>query len=358
MLAAKLTRWSYQRVAKPILFLQDPENVHQHVLRVGRFLGNTKPRKQIVRRFFHYQNPSLAQTVCGIRFENPIGLAAGFDQDADLTQVLASVGFGFEEVGSITAERCEGNPRPRLWRHPDLRSLRVYYGLKNKGCEDISEKLSRLRFDLPIGISMAKTNSEKTTDVDAGIADYVTTYKTFSNIESYDTLNISCPNPFGGEPFCAPERLEKLLGAIHTVRNKKPIFLKLSPEHSLDELNEIALIAKKHKINGLICSNLIKKHGFGKGGLSGKPVEHASNTHLEHLYKNFSQHLILISCGGIWNGQEAYERIRHGASLLQLITGMVYQGPQLIGEINRDLALLLKREGYNNISEAIGAAYK
>ena len=358
MFATRIQRWGYKGILKPIFFRQDPEDVHDRMIKSGSFLGKSSAMKRIAAFFFRYEDKCLEQNIKGVIFKNPIGLAAGFDKNAELTQILPSVGFGFEEVGSITGEFCEGNPKPRLWRHPELESLRVYYGLKNDGSEAISKRLVEIRFEYPIGISIAKTNCKETVDTEKAIADYVKSYKAFSEIGSYDTINISCPNAYGGQPFVDPERLEKLLVALNQHRNSKPMFIKLSPDLSKEELHALADVAKRQRVDGLICSNLKKNHDKGQGGLSGKQVAPLAMTHLEYLYKTFPNDFVLISCGGVFSGEDAYERICRGASLIQLATGMIYKGPQVIGEINRDLSILLKKNGFNTIADAIGSAYK
>ncbi|NQV12098.1 hypothetical protein HQ524_01925 [Candidatus Uhrbacteria bacterium] len=242
-----------------------------------------------------------------------------------------------------------------MWRHPDLQSLRVFYGLKNDGSEQISKRLQSMRFEIPIGVSVAKTNCAETVETGAAIADYLKAYTAFKYIGSYDTINISCPNAFGGQPFVDAERLSELLIVLNAQRNNKPMFLKLSPDLTQDQLRDIATVAKEQRVDGLIVSNLTKKHDFGDGGLSGKSVEPSALKHLRYLAQEFSGDFVLISCGGVFSGEDAYERIRNGASLVQLATGMIFKGPQLIGQINRDLAKLLRSDGYSNISDAIGA---
>ncbi|PJA47430.1 quinone-dependent dihydroorotate dehydrogenase [Candidatus Uhrbacteria bacterium CG_4_9_14_3_um_filter_36_7] len=344
----------YQKILKPILFTIDPEHVHNTFTFIGRHLGSFQWTQQLIGKMFDSSHPILEQTIAGIHFKNPIGLAAGFDKDARLTQILPRVGFGFEEVGSITANPYQGNPKPRLWRHPDLQSLRVYYGLKNDGAQAIFKHLQSFSFQIPIGISIAKTNCQETAQTQTAIEDYVKTYQIFSSIGSYDTINISCPNAYGGQPFTDPEHLDHLLKAINAVRNEKPLFLKMSPDLSQDELETIAKVAQKHEVNGFICTNLTKKHSYGNGGLSGKPVSDLSLEQIRYLYNYFNGKKILIACGGIFTAKDAYSYIKAGASLLQLITGMIYKGPQVISEIKFGLEKLLKQDGFKNISEAVG----
>ena len=161
----------YKRVAKPLFFRKDPEDVHDAVTRVGEFLGGNGVTRFLTCAAFAYEDPSLEQRVAGIDFPNPVGLAAGFDKDARLVDIMPSVGFGFMEIGSVTGEPCKGNPRPRLWRMPNSRALVVNYGLKNDGCEAIAARLAGRTFGVPLGTSVAKTNCEATADAEKGIED-------------------------------------------------------------------------------------------------------------------------------------------------------------------------------------------
>lgn len=348
----------YKHIAKPIFFRQDPELVHDRMTRLGQGLGSNLLTQTLTRTTLSYKHPMLEQDIAGIHFANPIGLAAGFDKNAQLTQILPSVGFGFEEIGSVTGEPCDGNPKPRLWRHPETKSLRVYYGLKNDGAEAIAKRLSKKSLSIPIGTSVAKTNCREVVDLETGIKDYVKAYKAFRNIGAYTTINISCPNTFGGEPFTDPKKLRALLGAIDDVRDAKPIFIKFSPNSSLKEIDALVAVASEHNITGFISTNLLKNHGLGPGGMSGKMVQKESDQQLRHLATTYGGQFIYIGCGGVSSAKDAYAKIRSGASLIQLIAGMIYEGPQLIGQINRDLVGLLKRDGYSSITKAIGADLK
>ncbi len=343
----------YRHVAKPILFRIDPEKVHDRFVAVGKLLGKNAFGRRLTRSFFLYKHHSLEQNILGIHFQNPVGLAAGFDKNAELTSILPEVGFGFVEVGSITGEYCAGNQKPRLWREPEKKSLRVYYGLKNDGAEAIASRLRSNEFAMPVGISIAKTNSPATVDLHEGIRDYMKAAREFEDVGDYITINISCPNAFGGEPFSDPARLEELLKAYEALLVKKPTFIKLAAIDDYEHLEKILDIGEAYNIDGYICTNLKKKKGE-KGGLSGKVVAKASDDMVSYVYKKFWGKRIVIGTGGIFTAEDAYRKIKNGASLVQMITGMIYEGPQRIGEINVGLVKLLKREGYSNISEAIG----
>lgn len=367
MQATRLIRWCYTRCAKPIFFRFDPESVHDNIIKTGVFLGRFKLTRALTHSLFCYEDTSLEQTILGIHFKNPIGLTAGFDKNAELTNIIPSVGFGFAEIGSVTGEPCEGNPKPRLWRLPKSQGLVVYYGLKNDGAEVIAKRLRNKKFEIPIGVSVAKTNNEKTVDVSAGIADYEKAYRAFTNIGAYITVNISCPNAFGGEPFTSPEKLETLLSHLDQVSSTKPVFIKMPADLSPQETDALLDVAKTHRVQGVIIANLTKNRnnpqiiqkeieGITKGGISGKPMYDIANNMISYVYKNYKDRFIIIGSGGVFTAEDAYEKIRRGASLIQLATGMIFGGPQTIGEINQGLVKLLKQDGYKNVSEAVGAA--
>ena len=341
----------------------DPEKIHDRMIQLGEFFGNYKLARLITRKIFFYSNHKLRQEILEINFPNPIGLAAGFDKNAKLTNILPSIGFGFAEVGSITGEPCRGNPKPRIKRLIKSKSLLINSGLNNQGCERIYQRLKNKKFLIPIGVNIAKTNSKSTVELNKGIADYLKVYNIFQDFGSYVTINISCPNAFGGQPFTENEKLEPLLKEINKKKISNPIFLKISPDLTKVQISDIIKLAGKYKIDGFICSNLSKNRNNSKiidknipndGGLSGKIVEDLSNNLISHIYKKTQGRFIIIGCGGVSSVEDAYKKIRLGASLLQLITGMIYEGPQLINEINSGLVKLLERDGFNNISEAIG----
>lgn len=363
-----LSEFFYKGIFKRIFFLFDPESMHDFATYFGHFLGSNFITRWLTAFFFSFSHKSLEQGICGIRFKNPVGLAAGFDKDGRMLKVMSSVGFGFEEVGSVTGEPCEGNPKPRLWRLVKSKALVVYFGLKSEGCEKVAQRLrASTATQFPIGISIAKTNSAETVEVDDGIADYVKVYKKLEPFANYITINISCPNAFGGQPFSDPERLDKLLSAIAKIQTEKPVFIKMPPDLKESEIDEILDVVAKYRIAGFVCSNLTKdrqnKTMMSKivekdlpehGGISGKPVEDLSNNLIDYLYKKTDGKYVLIGCGGIFSAEDAYKKIKLGASLVQLITGMIFEGPQLISQINVGLVKLLKKDGFKNVSEAVG----
>lgn len=358
----------YQHLIKPVLFRFDPEFVHDRFTSLGHFLGKTKLTRSLVSLLLNYSSPALTQTVAGMEFTNPIGLAAGFDKNAMLLNILPQVGFGFEEVGSITLGSYAGNPKPRLFRLPKSQGLIVNYGLKNDGVEAITPRIRNSHsYPARIGISIAKTNDISTSTEKGGIEDY---YNCLQKVEAahtgdYYTINISCPNTFGGEPFTTATKLDKLLHKLNQVRTRRPMFVKLPINLSLVDFDSLLQVCVRHKVTGVVIGNLTKVRSKDlikdtipepmKGGVSGKPTWQLSNDLISYTYQHYGDKLIIIGVGGIFSAEDAYEKIKRGATLLQLITGMIFEGPQLIGEINYGLTKLLEQDGYTNIHQAIGA---
>lgn len=353
----------YVRLFKPIVFQIDPEKIHDSMIAFGESLGRYAWVRRVAGFLFDFQHPMLAQRICGIDFRNPVGLSGGFDKNGRLTDILPEVGFGFMEIGSITGERCEGNPKPRMWRLKKSRSLLVHYGLNNAGARSLAKRLHGKKFRIPVGINIAKTNNRETVAKESGTADYLRAYREMGQIGDYVTINISCPNAYGGCPFTDRENLEYLLTKIATVPKTKPIFIKLSPDLTLQEIDAIITLARRFKLDGFICSNLTKSRENPRildtdfpeyGGMSGKVVDDLSDRLIEYIFRQVGKEFVLIGVGGIFSAEDAYRKIRKGASLVQLITGMVFEGPQLIGGINYGLVCLLKRDGFQNIAEAVG----
>ncbi len=349
----------YSRVVKPVLFRFEPERVHLGFIKLGKLLSRSFVLRSFVRRSFKFEDERLGQNILGISFKNPVGLSAGFDKDAELIGIMGDVGFGFSEVGSVTMNFCEGNNGRRLGRLEN--GLWVNLGLNNKGADEISSKLKERNFEIPFGVSVARTNCKESSGVEEGIKDYVYSLKKFKDIGSYLVLNISCPNAFGGEAFSNPVLFEKLIREVDKLGIQKPVFVKIGADLSFEEVDKIMEISFSHKVDGFVISNLTKNHGIGRGGLSGGFVKERADGLLRHAYlKNveIGKRFVLIGVGGIFNAEDAYIKIKLGANLVELITGMIYRGPGVIGEINKGLVELLERDGYGNIGEAVGSAVK
>lgn len=353
----------YRAILKPIFFRRDPEEVHDFMIKVGVFIGKHTVTKFLTKLFFGYSNPNLEQEILGIKFKNPVGLAAGFDKDGKIVDTIPAVGFGSIEVGSITGNPCLGNPKPRLWRLKKSKGLVVYYGLKSEGAEKIEKILDHRQFDIPVGTSVAMTNCKDNLIIHNAINDFAKAFRTLAYTADYFTVNVSCPNAQGGQPFMEPEKLDLLLGKLDIIETDKPVFIKLSPDVTPKKIDAILEVLARHRVEGIITSNLTKDRNNEKiidedlpnvGGISGKPVQDLSDRLLAYIYLKTKGKYVLVGCGGIFTAEDAYRKIKLGANLLQMATGMIFEGPQVISEINRGLVKLLRADGYQNISEAVG----
>ncbi len=361
----------YEYLLRPILFRFDPERVHDFFVWFGERLGNNPAGRTLVRTFSAYRHPSLRTRVAGIAFENPIGLGAGFDKDVRLTRIMPSVGFGFMEVGAVTRRPYEGNAGRRLVRLPDDHSLIVYYGLKNVGAEDVLRRLPALqangKFGIPVGVNIAKTNRA---DIKGGasIEDYAATYRMLGPHFSYVTLNISCPNAQDGCTFQEPHMLDGLLAALSRERKYCPAFLKISSHLSVEETDAILdVVARYPFVDGFVVGNLSKRRDrlvlrsprerldlLPQGGISGVPVKDISTDLIRHIRRRTGGRYALIGLGGVFTAEDAYEKILAGASLVQVVTGLIYGGPRAVRRINKGLAGLLARDGYAHVADAVG----
>lgn len=358
----------YKNVFKNILFQFDPELIHNFVTSQGELIGKSKTVTGIIGKHFGSKSPMLKQKIAGIEFNGPIGLAAGFDYEAKLTQILAPIGFGFQTVGTITNLSYGGNPKPRLGRLPKSKSLMVNKGFKNKGAGEISNKLARLNFEIPLGISIGKSNTKRSENQKDATEDILSAFKIFedSNIKNaYYELNISCPNLYGNINFYPPKNLEELLAEVDKIKLSKPVFIKMPINETDAQTLKMLDVILRHKIVGVIFGNLQKDRKNPEikqeeikwkfGNFSGLPTQKRSDELIALAYKYCGNKLAIIGCGGIFSAEDAYRKIILGASLLQLITGLIYEGPLLVAKINSELPRLLKKDGFKNISEAIGS---
>lgn len=364
-----ILRGIYKGILKPFIFLMRPEIAHDVFKTVGVKLGRNALGRGLVSVLFGYHHDKLKTVVDGVSYASPVGLSAGFDKDGELTNIYPRMGFGLAELGSFTGEICPGNPGAgnRLFRLKKSKSILVWYGLNNQGAEKISKRLQNADFEpLRVGISAAKSNLTSYFSLEDSIADYVKTMVLFKDIGDYYTINISCPNTQDGEPFVDSDNLDALLTAVtdHRVEGK-PIYVKLAADLPLEEVNIIVDGCVKHGIDGLVLTNLAKPaHNkeyikeeltFHKGAMSGLPLQRIATDMVRHVYRRTQGKLTIIGVGGIFSAQDAYEKITSGASLVQMITTMIFDGPQNISEINRGLVKLLEKDGFKSVEEAVGS---
>lgn len=367
-LIAGITGFVYTTFLKPLFFRIDPERMHTSMISLGHTLGEMPFVPSVGSFAFSVSDAQLRQTLASITFQNPVGLAAGFDYEANLTQILAPLGFGFQSIGTITNHSYEGNPRPMLGRLPKSQSLMVNKGFKNLGADATTRKLKGQSFFIPVGISIGRTNSRSLSTHKQSIADIVSAFEKFEASRvafSYYELNISCPNLFGNISFYPSQHLRQLLKEVQKLRLKKPVFVKMPIEESNTSQRAMLEVIANYSPAGVIYGNLAKNRKnpvlvpsevaqFPVGNFSGKPTFNRSNELISLAYTHYHKRLTIIGCGGIFSAADAYEKVTRGASLVQLITGMIYQGPQLISQINNGLLDFLERGGFSSLHDAVG----
>ncbi len=285
---------------------------------------------------------------------------------------FSSLGFGYVEVGSITAKASKGNPQPRLFRLAEDEALINRMGLNNLGAEEIFKRFEENIMDFPVnypvGINIAKTHDPEIMGEKA-IEDILFSYKKCKDMGDYVTINISCPNTKEGKTFEQTSALKELLTELRKVKSDNPLLLKVSPDLNRSNIEEIIQIGSDYEINGYVISNTSPNRAglktlvnrieeIGKGGLSGQPVRERSTDLISLVYNLTSGKKTIIGVGGVNSAESAYQKIKAGASLVQLYTGLIYEGPGLVKEINEGLVHLLERDGYGNISEAVGSGSK
>lgn len=368
----KIQAVTYKKVIKPVLFKFSPDSVHDQVTKGLSLAGSIPGVRQAVRKVSVRKLPELEVEWKGMHFTSPVGLSAGLDKNGRIMPMIQALGFGFAEVGSVTAEVCAGNMKPWFYRLPKTQSLVVHAGLANEGVEVIVDRLeklpSKVAVDFPKVLSIARTNSQEASGVDEGIIDYVTSAKRAKKSPAIQMIeiNISCPNAFGGQTFTTPPLLEKLLKALDKVKVGKPTFIKMPVDLTWPETKALLDVIVKYDVTGITMGNLTKKRDKAKlkeplpdtvpGGLSGAPLKVKSTELIRKSYKAYGDKLVIIGVGGILSPEDAYEKIKAGATFVELITGFIMNGPQFAEEVNRGLAELLRADGYEHISEAIGKA--
>ncbi len=352
----------YQYILKPVLFRFDPEKIHHFSTELAeRPIIADAIRK--IRPLPEDQISLLNQQLGDLTFTNPLGLAAGFDKNARLHEFCDALGFGYREVGSITAKPSPGNPKPRLFRIPDDQGLVNRMGLNNDGVDIISLRVSESR-DFP-AVNIAKTHDPAIQGKQA-VEDYVYSFRKLAQVSRYITLNISCPNTEEGKTFETPESLRELLSAIQRERNDStpPVFIKFSADLAESEVFELLQIAEDHDINGYVCCNTSTDRtslqtnagllqNIGNGGISGRPVHQKSCRMLKFIRQHIGESGILIGVGGIDSFETAKASLASGADLLQLYTGLVYKGPGLVREILNSFILEMEQYGMSSFREYI-----
>jgi len=353
----------YQSVCKPLLFQTNPDKLHEAMVETGYLLGKTTITRNSLKLLFNYENEKLNTQVFNLNFKNPLGLSGGFDKKCKLIQTIPFLGFGFTEIGSITFHPYQGNKQPWNIRLKKDKSILVNYGLKNEGVQILKARIQAQKRSCPVIINIAKTN-DPTIKGEAGIDDYITSFRALQSLADIVNLNISCPNTGDGTLLCEDlDLLAILLKKLSEAQITKPIVMKLKPDISDEKLYELLKLCNKYEfIKGFTISNLTRTRKNLKtklnsnlpGGISGKPLKKLSDKMIQKTYSFTKGKKTIIGCGGIFTAEDAYEKIILGSSLIQLVTGMIYKGPGIAKEINQGLVKLLEKDNFRNIQEAVG----
>ncbi|MBI3033214.1 quinone-dependent dihydroorotate dehydrogenase [Candidatus Woesearchaeota archaeon] len=350
----------FTSIIKPILFTQDPETVHDRVSRVMSYAGKNILLRNLTETLFDYQHPMLPTTFAGMNFRNPLGLAAGFDKQCKLIEITSSLGFGHIEVGCITAKEQEGNPKPRVFRLPSDYALLNRMGFNNKGADKALTQLKQVTSrDIPVGLNIGKS---KVTPLDEAHKDYLSTFKTLYDYVDFVTINVSSPNTPGLRGLQDKDQLLKIIKTLqHENHAEKPLLVKIAPDLAFEQIADIIHVAKKTKLSGIIAVNTtlsrenLRTTFHEAGGVSGLPLQQRSTEIINYIYTATSGFLPIIGVGGIFTAKDAYTKIINGASLVQLYTGFIYQGPSIAKNINKGLVTYLQQNHFKNISEAVGS---
>ena len=339
-------------IGAKILNRIEPEISHAIALCYLRLLNQFVKKRKI-------GNPMLKTKICGMEVPSPIGLAAGFDKNAEVFNATLSLGFGFVEVGTITPDPQFGNPKPRLFRLPEEKALINRMGFNNKGMLHVSKIAEKPKLGI-VGVNIG-ANAKSINK----ILDYTNVFEFIAHLFDYVTINVTSPNTKNLRDLQKPETLEKILRDVNTInvslKRKVPIFIKIAPDLNDSNVTEILSVCEENNVSGLIATNTtinpknLKNPNSFEGGLSGKPLFNQSNKILRLLAKRKNASTVLIGVGGIFSASDIYEKIMLGASAVQIYTGFVYNGPMHIKRMEMELKNLLLSDGYNSIDGAVGA---
>jgi len=339
----------YKSIIRPILFKFDPEVVHYFTFDAIKILSKIPRISFLTRRLFQVNHPALERELFGLRFKNPVGLAAGFDKNAVLYNELANFGFGFIEIGTVTPKPQEGNPKKRLFRLQSDKGIINRMGFNNAGLDAAIVQLKKNKKQLIIGGNIGKNTQ---TLPEGYTADYLECFKALHPYVDYFVLNVSCPNVGSHAKLNDKDYLEELIKAVQdlnaTFTKSKPILLKIAPDLNETQLDEIIELVSATKLEGVIASNTSTSRDhlktdttiletIGNGGVSGQPIKEKSTQVIKYLSEKSQKAFPIIGVGGIHSAQDALEKIAAGADLIQIYTGFIYEGPTLIKRINKAL---------------------
>jgi dihydroorotate dehydrogenase len=359
----------YKTLIRPLLFLKDAEKTHEQTLSLLSHLTLFSGALKLLCRV---EDERLTVRLGSLTFPNPVGLAAGFDKNAVALKILPGFGFGFLEIGAVTAQAQPGNPKPRLFRLPKDRALINRLGFNNEGAVAISDRLDRWQKrgelpGIPVGINIGRSKLVENRDA---VADYLFTFERLFPYGDYFTLNVSSPNTPNLRDLQEKNQLQELLEAVQKKNlematqqkiQPKPILVKIAPDMEFGQLEEIIEVLLSQQVNAIVATNAtaflrdgLVTRNDEPGGLSGKPLKARATEFIHHIYEVTEGKLPIIGSGGIFTPEDAYEKITAGATAVQIYTGLVYEGPAMVRKINRGLLNLLDRDGFKDIPAAVG----
>jgi dihydroorotate dehydrogenase len=359
----------YRRVLRPLLFALEPEAAHVLTMSTLRMIARVPFLARMMRSRLLPRDPILAVNAFGLRFPHPVGLAAGLDKNAEAIEAFGAFGFGSVEVGTVTAEGQPGNPHPRLFRLPADRAIVNRMGFNNHGAAAATQRIRRVsRRDMIIGINIGKT---KRVENDAALDDYAQSAACVAPLADYVTVNVSSPNTPGLRDLQTIAALRPLLVRVRSVldgagaKRRIPLLLKIAPDLSDEDIDAIGDLAVELQLDGIIATNTTITRtnlssepalvtGYGQGGLSGAPLKHRSLAVLRRLRARVADRVTLVAAGGIETADDAWERICAGATLVQIYTGLIYEGPLLARRIALGLAERTRAAGLQSIAAAVG----
>src|SRR5699024_8813003 len=352
----------YQSLVKPLMFRMEAEQSHDTMYQFARKASSSELLKGLAKMAYNYQSPKLSQKISGIPFQNPIGLAAGFDKNGHIPEIIEALGFGFIEIGSIT-----GNPKPRLFRLPKDHALINRMGLNNDGAKTIVKRLRNKDVSVPLGVNIAKTHDPNIMG-DLAIQDYVHSFMEARKIADYITINISCPNTTEGKTFEEPSALDELLTALNIRDDARtiPTMVKFSSDLTEKALINLLQICEDHQIQGYVACNTssmrsglktgnTKLNRIGRGGLSGRPIAQKSIQIIRWISRELNGQKPIIGVGGIDSFTTALKMLLAGADLLQVYSGLIYEGPGLVKAINKELKNQLDELHVKSIHQLVSA---
>ncbi len=359
----------YKSLIRPLLFLRDAEKTHEQTLSL---LSHLQLLRGALETLYRVDDERLEVGLGPLTFSNPVGLAAGFDKNALAIKTLPGFGFGFIEIGAVTAHPQPGNPKPRLFRLPKDGALINRLGFNNEGAAAISERLDRWQKDdglptIPMGINVGRSKVVENKDA---AADYLFTFEKLFPYGDYFTLNVSSPNTPNLRELQEKNQLQELLEAVRKKNlematqqkiQPKPILVKIAPDLEFGQLDEIIAVLLSQQVSAIIATNAtaflrerLLTRSEEPGGLSGKPLSARATEFIRHIYQTTHGSLPIIGSGGVFTSEDAYEKITAGATAVQIYTGFIYEGPALVRKINRGLLSLLQRDGLEDIPAAVG----